>query len=194
MTEARANAGKHRVPAHAAKKRANVCKASCKSRKARSCPVHGRRTRKHNRSRRPGMKATQSRHASQSKSATPCSPSSSSCILARIVNYIVARTVGRVFRGSNSSNSSLLNLNSLNGRVDSILSLQLSPRVRGETKALVQHLRCLARLEAMERYIAKKRREVKNLKVQINGLNRIRTTRNTAALHPVPFSKGSVRS
>lgn len=106
---------------------------------SRNCPIHGKKA-----------KAAAAAAARTKRVAPSSSPHSTPCMFTRIMNFIVAKTVGYGSRGSNSSNSAFMNWQRLVGCVDCNGRPRLSQRAKMEIGFIIHHLRLIAQVEALE--------------------------------------------
>ncbi|KAL5105762.1 hypothetical protein TcWFU_004185 [Taenia crassiceps] len=98
-----------------------------------NCPIHGSKA-----------KVAAAAAARTKRVAPPSSPHSTPCMFTRIMNFIVAKTVGYGSRGSNSSNSAFMNWQRLVGCVDCNGRPRLSQRAKMEIGFIIHHLRLIA--------------------------------------------------
>lgn len=98
------------------------------------------------------------------------------------MSYIVNKTVGRMFRVGATSSSNNSNSSAAGEGVCSD-SRRLSARVRREANVLIQHVRRLARMEALER----KEKTLRKRKVRLTApkLKTARVAKQTVARHVV---------
>ena len=99
------------------------------------CPVHETNSRAPD-----SVKKCQGKSRSQAAHSKPC-------VLNRIVNYIVSKTIRCRSSGSNSSNSARMSLQRLTCHNRQAV---LSPRTRVEMDFIIRHLKLIAREESME--------------------------------------------